>query len=364
MKVLFCNITPMNRYEGVTEKDKITKGAGAWVSTNLDAHEKWNFLNQDGKCYGFVQNPGNYFHIERYKGVSSSEAYTDGVMVVFCAPKHDGTTAVVGWYENARVYREYQKARLTGLTGIERYYFAEAAAEDCYLLPVENRTFIVPRAAKAGTGKGFGQENFWYAESVYAREELIPALIKFCDANREGRINHTSGYFMPEEKYEDSFTQEEADDADRYEASGDYESLLPLSYKLYFGRGSKDEAYWIAICLKELHQYTEAIKWYRTVIKEEGEKYDTLLDLGALYQQTGNLEAARDVFEKIRGMEFPEKEQVYCMTTGMLADVYLELGEKDKAIKCLEEIIAKSKDPQEVEYTKETKAQWESIQEK
>ena len=64
MKIIFCNITYMNRYMGITDDDSTNKG-GSWVVKNEDAHEQWNFLNYNGNCYGFVMNPGEQFAIER-----------------------------------------------------------------------------------------------------------------------------------------------------------------------------------------------------------------------------------------------------------------------------------------------------------
>ncbi len=358
MKIIFCNITPMNRYEGATEKDKITKGAGAWVKENLDAHEKWNFLNQNGKCYGFVQNKDGVFHIERMERVSHAEDYTDNVTVIWCAPKSDGTTVIVGWYEKARVYRYYQTGVFTLLTGIDRSYFTEAKAEDCYLLPLEERTYVIPRASKDGAGKGFGQSNFYYAESEYAKDVLVPGVMSYIEAHRKGRINHMSSEYLPLEHYDDVFTQEEADLADEYEATMNYEALLPLSYKLYFGLGKEDEAYWIATCLTELHQYDEAIKWYKKMIEYEGDEIDTLMYLGALYFQTGAIEDARDTLEKVQMMESLGEDQQNKVLLPMLADVYHVCGDFEKGVTTLNRIMAVSKDVEYIEYLRETKKIW------
>lgn len=94
----------MLHYEGQTSRDITPTGAGKWVKENADAHEKWNFLNDDGICYGYVQNKG-HFHIERLEGVSSTAEDTNAVMVIWCAPITSGKTVIVGWYDNATVYR-------------------------------------------------------------------------------------------------------------------------------------------------------------------------------------------------------------------------------------------------------------------
>ena len=53
MNMIFCNITYLKNYIGITDDDMPNKG-GAWVVKNKDAGEQWNFLNYDGYCYGYV----------------------------------------------------------------------------------------------------------------------------------------------------------------------------------------------------------------------------------------------------------------------------------------------------------------------
>ena len=102
--------------EGMTSRDITPTGAGKWVEKNKDAHEKWNFLNYDGYCYGFVQNKGQ-FHIEHFKDVRSNAEVTDGVTIIWCASLANGKKVIVGWYENAEMYSprgEAGKNRLFG----------------------------------------------------------------------------------------------------------------------------------------------------------------------------------------------------------------------------------------------------------
>ena len=171
MKILFCNIAYMNQYVGNIEQD-IPKGGGAWVAQHKDAHEKWNFLNVNGNCYGFVMNQNDQFHIERLEGTSKQETQAEDVTVVWCARKDADQTVIVGWYENATVYRFYQESIVTPF-GLDRHYFVKAKADDCYLLPEDYRTYPIGRAAIDGAGRGFGQSNFWYADSEYAKENHV-----------------------------------------------------------------------------------------------------------------------------------------------------------------------------------------------
>ena len=75
---------------------------------------------------------------------------------------------IVGWYEQATVYREARDGGMT-LNGERHGYSAEARAEDAVLLPPVARNFNV-RSSRTDPGAGFGQKPTWYgADAVDAR---------------------------------------------------------------------------------------------------------------------------------------------------------------------------------------------------
>ncbi len=303
MKILFCNIAYMLNYEGQTNRDITPTGAGQWVEDNEDAHEKWNFLNYDGYCYGFVQNKGK-FRLERFKGASKNDNETDQVTIIWCAPIKSGKTVIVGWYENATVFRDYQYSTYTEATGLKRIYFAKAKSEDCYLLPEDLRTFEIGRASIAGAGRGFGQQNYWYAESDYARNELIPEVIDFINKHRDNRINKTYNFYKQGPNIGGPLTEKEENQANDYYNNGDYDLYLQLGYRSYNHKESADEAFFIAIALKELFQFKESINWFNKVIELEGETWDVVGNLAYLYEQVGNQKEAELARQKL--LKLPE----------------------------------------------------------
>lgn len=48
-RVVFINLTEMDRYDGLVEG---LKGSGSFVNEKGYGHEMFNFLNDNGKCYG------------------------------------------------------------------------------------------------------------------------------------------------------------------------------------------------------------------------------------------------------------------------------------------------------------------------
>lgn len=350
----------MLHYEGQTSRDITPTGAGKWVKENADAHEKWNFLNYNGICYGFVQNNGQ-FRIEHFEGVASNASDTDGVTIIWCAPIEKGKTVIVGWYENAKVYRDYQQSNYTMTSGLNRDFFVQAKAEDCYLLPEHLRKFEIERASVTGIGQGFGQQNYWYAESEYARKELIPKVLEFIYTHKEDRINRTDDFFKQPSNVGAPLTKNEEEQANTYYENSEYDLYLPLGYRNFDQTKSADEAFFIATALKELYQFEASIKWYNKVIEIEGETWDVAKNLPYLYEQVREHEKAITMAKKL--LEYPQgkQDEIRDEVYSIIADNYKYQGEVEEGIKWLDKVLEESKDKGLIEHTKKTKKDWLSI---
>jgi hypothetical protein len=156
----------MMHYASTSDTDPI-QGGGRYVRQTNSGGEAWNFRLHRKKLYGYVQPArGGSIHIERL-GASCHDETLTGVTVVWTAPHPvTGGTYVVGWYQNATVFRHYQQ--VTGdqrgtwsWHGRDASYHVVAAAADSYLLLPDARTLAVPRGAG-----GFGQSNVWYADTA------------------------------------------------------------------------------------------------------------------------------------------------------------------------------------------------------
>ena len=177
MNVLFCNIAWMKNYQGINSVDK-PKNGGSWVADNNFAHESTNFKNYSGKYYGFVEVRGNINLQKHFEGATRNSAYVDDVLVVWCATNERHGSVIVGWYKNARVYRQQQSIYRMN----ERIdYYIESQAGNGTLLKEDERNFVVGRAKKVGKGKGFGQSNVWYADAEIARKQVVPKVIKYIE---------------------------------------------------------------------------------------------------------------------------------------------------------------------------------------
>lgn len=165
MTLIVCNIGWMKNYRGQTADDAIERG-GSYVDDNGVGHEVCNFLPLGGWLYGFVQSKGQ-INLAKL-GAGASDSYVDGVTVVWTATRPKGGTVVVGWYQNARVYRGYEPTPNPGpewaAHGISHHNI-RCRPGDATLLPVDARHLDVPR----GKG-GMGQSPTWYAEGERGQE--------------------------------------------------------------------------------------------------------------------------------------------------------------------------------------------------
>lgn len=159
--LLFCRITWMTHYQGITEADK-PRSFHRHVQETGEAYEQFTFQPVNGTYYAYLPHytrglEAAALHLERL-GAAPDAEYLDGVMVLLCA-KNPNTNGVyiVGWFRNARVWRHNQqiKGRLPKRREGHKYYRIES--QEAHLLPELERTVEVPFGRSAlyygGTGK-------------------------------------------------------------------------------------------------------------------------------------------------------------------------------------------------------------------
>lgn len=161
-RILFCNVGYLEYYDSTMDTKPIENG-GEYPNKHKTGGEINNFHKyEDGKCYGFVE-PGfkndkqNMLHIENIDSNYKHKDEIPDVTVVFCARSSSRKeTVIVGWYENATVYR-----RVKEINGVK--YNITANGSDTERISESERNFEVPRANSAEKF-GFGISQMWYAK--------------------------------------------------------------------------------------------------------------------------------------------------------------------------------------------------------
>lgn len=188
----------MDKYQGPEEHKP--SGGGSFVDKEGYGHEIFNFKSHDGKTYGYVKPVGETINIDRIAQFPVENDFIDNVTVVWTAskPKVNGIF-IVGWYKNARVYRNYKKRPDEPINPSNKedkfLYIVEANSEDCFLLPNDERVFPIKR----GKG-GMGYSLVWYANTdenkdfrtmvlKYINQRLIPQeyIKKWSKARQKGK---------------------------------------------------------------------------------------------------------------------------------------------------------------------------------
>ncbi len=152
MNILYCRIGWMSSYRGAADERPL--GGGKYNLENI-GHEVHNFLGYEGKYYGFVEIGNNgSIHIEKFCGDKKADS-VNCILVVWVARKPTGGQFIVGWYENATVYRRLQNvpSEVMDERDLKTHSYYNIFSEQAILLEPQDRHFRV---------EGMGQSNFWY----------------------------------------------------------------------------------------------------------------------------------------------------------------------------------------------------------
>lgn len=162
-KVLLARIGYMKFYQGPKPGDEKPIGGGKY-NTNEIGHEVYNFLNINGKLYGYFQaHMKEPYEINLGRIVQGfiGDKIENVLVIWFATNPIDRGQVVVGWYNHATVFRSIQSPDT--LPERNNYnYNIMAKTNDCVLLPISRRKFPVGHDIK-GTKEGNpGQANAFY----------------------------------------------------------------------------------------------------------------------------------------------------------------------------------------------------------
>ncbi len=184
---LFCSIGWMEYYKGQSSGDSI-RGGGAYVEENKRGGEVCNFLPYHNKVYGYVRVPQRRnINIDRL-GANGQDSVS-GVTVIWVAKRPKGGRFIVGWYKDATVYREPKEFNKQSAEHKKNYlteYSIDTKAQNAKLLPVDERTFLMPR------GKGWIWRGLWHADLPENRP-LIQDIAQLINGSLQAKNRTHSG---------------------------------------------------------------------------------------------------------------------------------------------------------------------------
>jgi hypothetical protein len=179
--LLYINVPWMKRYKGANEDDKPIGEFRFTREHQMDDHCQFNFAPYQKKVYGHVPGTTNP-NLTKLGGARAAGSVDDVTVIWIATDPDSGGRVVVGWYQNARVWKtrqtptgELARLRTTKESGGISEFSVEAPASISKCLLPGHR----PRLKIDGSGPG--QSPFWYgSESAHkqvrqliAGEELI-----------------------------------------------------------------------------------------------------------------------------------------------------------------------------------------------
>ena len=182
---LFCNVGWMSRYEGLQGKPDEIVGGGKWVDEHESGGEVCNFVScPDGYVYGHVEtSKGTVERRIRIEllGADPGDNYVNGVTVVWTATDPDsGGRRIVGWYRNARVFRNRQHFNSAPSRQHERdelrAFHIRARSRDKVLVPLEQRN---DDNFRLGSGSGWmGHAQWWFPHCHIANNREVRTFVR------------------------------------------------------------------------------------------------------------------------------------------------------------------------------------------
>ncbi len=179
MPLLLFHIAWMASYIGEAE---VHPAGFDFVGEEGYGYELLNFKPVGEFCYGYVRANANAININRL-GATADCSFVDNVTVVWTAPSPNRKRLVVGWYRDARVYRQLQHDNIPGrrVNNTIIGFYTRSLAANAVLVPSDQRDFEVPYGE---TGLP-GQSSVFYPE-----ESTSPEMIEW----RERVETYISGW--------------------------------------------------------------------------------------------------------------------------------------------------------------------------
>jgi hypothetical protein len=163
MKVLLARVGWMKYYQGPQPGDEKPIGGGSYNAEKI-GHEAYNFLDIDGTLYGYFQphmKAGEAVNLGRIEHGYADDKIDNVLVIWFATNPIKKGQIVIGWYNNATVFRSIQSTNSLPLRKNYNYNI-KARVEDYVLLPISKRKFRVGHGIE-GTKEGNpGQTNAFY----------------------------------------------------------------------------------------------------------------------------------------------------------------------------------------------------------
>ena len=307
MNLLILPVGWMNGYCGASAQDPYL---------GADEREAYNFADYDGFCYG----------ISSLVPQIPEESLEDVLIIWISQDEYEDSPVIIGWYQHGTIYQKEQVEYDKYAIGRELHYTVKAKAEDCVLLPAEERNFTVLESQKQNPEFLNRVANYALSYPVEHRinqvydERTISAVLQDPGLNYEELMEAGDDY-IEEEDY--------------------YRALVCFNTAFHLQKNI-DAIFNIASMLESLFRFHDSILVFEKLRELEGDEADTLDNLLNLYLQTRQYEKALEVCDNL--IDQSEEEEEVCGLLCAKTDILTGLGQLPLAVECLDFILNHSDD--------------------
>lgn len=272
MKVVFFNITWMKRYQGEAHDDQLRNDNDSYE--HRSPREIFNFKEFQGCCYGNVYIKERLSLEKYFEDISENDEWSEGFTVIWCAMSADNKMRIIGWYKNADVYQVERYITAYCNNFFTRKFNTHALVNDCYLIPAEQRHFIIDENYDQAGEMGFENGNVWFMESDYDRNVFLPKVLVY--------LENYNGDFVPIVFKKDRLNTALAG----FYKEVDYYALLNKGIRLF------NDQY-----------YDESLKYFNTA-RSVQETAEILFMIGTVYLYLDEYKEAAQLFEECLDQDY------------------------------------------------------------
>ena len=298
--------------------------------------EIYNFQDYNGFCYGYASLKDGVVNLSNIEFKNDASVMSDNKTIIWVYEK-DNNFYIVGWYKNATLYNFLQRELSYPSIGRDLYYNVKAKSKDCFLLPVENRTFPLNINFKKDT-------NFCILDD----ENVINTINNFINNYNDRFINIVVKNYIDstiENAPNNPISLQRRGSLYLYNENNFLDALKYFNTALLYKDSLKDKEiidiyYLKALTLQFLNSFDNAIIYFEKVINSIEYDIDIIKNLIYLHMYTKSYQKSIIYCDKILKNETRkiENELILDEIACLKAECYLNLNKIEKGKEILENI--------------------------
>ncbi len=290
----------------------------------------YNFQDYNNFCYGYASLKPGVVNLLNINFTNDNSKFLTNALVVWVY-ENNKKYYIVGWYKDASVYNFLQRKISYPSVGRDLYFNVKAKSENCYLLPIKNRTFNI--------NIPFKEENNFYIGNK--NDSLYSDIKNFIDTYNGNFINIVLSKKINDiikDAPKNPYLLYKRGNIYLYNESNFIEALKYFNTTLLFKDIlSKEEItdvyYSKAMCLQFLNSFDYSLLYFEKILNSINYDINILKNIIYLCIYTKNYKKAINYCDKILSNEVRNEQNIIFLDeiSCLKIDCYLFLNKYDLA---------------------------------